>query len=319
MSKKGKALAATAAVAAGPSGIKRLLAGCLMVILLGGLALGGLLGFAAWSAQNAERAPESLPCPPSTVAVAMSTRDAPPEVRAAVEQALRDAGREPVAGGWGDGLERDLVIAWSPGSATRVSAGSNPTTLTLGAVPTAAEVAEVLGDRLAPCEPAPAQNNAPASTGSRLPAQETADASSWPWERGWTTTGWLALMLTVWWLAGPNIARWTWAALWPLRLGWRVSQRAAYRRGLRRGVLPSEWPERLRPAQRWHEDREALHDPRPYRQQIAESETERRPAMRNARRAERLEGVGIGPASFWRLVYREPAPEGAPERNEVLT
>lgn len=323
MSKKTKALAgATAAVAAGPSGVRRLLAGCLMVVLLGGLALGALFGFAAWLASRADREPEALPCPPANVAVAVSTRDAPTEVRETVEAAVREAGREPVPGGWGGGLERDLVVAWTPGAETRVSGGSNPTTLTLGAVPTAAEITEALGGRLTPCEAEAEPTTAPAPVEAEEPAPEAPGGVSWPWERGWSTTGWLALTLAVWWLAGPNVVRWTWAALWPLRLGWRTAQRWGYRASLRRGVLPREWPERVPPGQRWHESAEAMHDHATLRAQIAESEDERRAALREQRRTERLEGQGIGPAALWRLIYRAPASEpgvGAPEIKEVST
>ena len=320
MSKATKLAGATAAVAAGPSGIKRLAAGCLMVVLLGGLVLGAFFGFAAWLSHRSEQGPSVLPCPPATVAVAVSTQDAPPEVREAVEEALRGAGREPVPGGWGGGLERDLVIAWTPGAETRVSGGSNPTTVTLGAVPTAAEVSEALGGRLAPCEPEAEPTTAPAPVEAEEPAQDATDGLSWPWERGWSTTAWLALTVALWWLAGPNLMRWAWAACWPVRLGWRTAQRTAYRRGLQRGVLPREWPEKVPPGQRWHEDASAMHDPRLYRAQIAEAEPERRAALGEARRAERLEGQGIGPAALWRVIYRTPAPEpgqGAPETEGV--
>lgn len=320
MSKKSKALAATAAVAAGPSGLKRLFAGCLMVLLLGGLMLGALLGFAAWLGHRVDREPSTLPCPPETVAVAVSTKDAPGEVREAVEEALRGAGREPVTGGWGAGLERDLVIAWTPGSTTRVSGGSSPTTITLGAVPTADEISEALGDRLEPCEAEAEPTTVPEPVETEEAAQDAPGGLSWPWERGWSTTGWLALAVATWWLAGPNLMRWAWAACWPVRLGWRTAQRTAYRRGLQRGVLPREWPEKVPPGQRWHEDASAMHDPRLYRAQIAEAEPERRAALGEARRAERLEGQGIGPAALWRVIYRTPAPEpgqGAPETEGV--
>lgn len=132
-------------------------------------------------------------------------------------------------------------------------------------------------------------------------------------------TVWLALALVAWWLAGPNLLRWTWAGLWPLRLAWRTAQRWGYRRALRRGVLPREWPEKVPPGQRWHESAEALHDHCPHRAQIAEAEPERRAALREARRAERLEGQGAGPAALWRVIYRAPAHEGrgAPENEGV--
>ncbi|OIJ35437.1 hypothetical protein BK826_08075 [Rothia kristinae] len=324
MSKRSKALATTAAVAAGPSAIKRLAAGCLMVVLLGALILGALFGFAAWLSHRSEQGPESLPCPPATVAVAVSTQDAPVEVREAVEAVLREAGREPVEGGWGGGLERDLVVAWTPGAETRVSGGSNPTTITLGAVPTGAEVTEALGGRLAPCEAEAEPTTAPEPVETEEAAQVAPGGLSWPGERGWSTTGWLSLAVATWWLAGPNLVRGAWAALWPVRLGWRTAQRWGYRRGLARGVLPTEWPAHVNAGQRWHEDGGAMHDQRTYRQQITKGEAERRRALSEYRRAERLEGLGIGPAILWRAIYRAPAPEpvpraGAPENKGVST
>lgn len=317
MSRATKMAGATAAVAAGPSGIKRVLAGCLMLVLLGGLLLGALLGFAAWLSARSDREPVSLPCPPATVAVAISTQAAPASVRKAVETALREADREPVQGGWGAGLERDLVVAWTPGAQTRVSSGDNPTTLILGAVPSAAEVTEALGPRLAPCEAEATPAPKPDEAGE--PAPEAPGGFSWPWQRDWSATGWASLAVGVWWLAGPNVVRWGWAALWPVRLGWRTAQRSAYRCALRRGVLPREWPERVTPGQRWHESAEAMHDHRMLRSQTAESEDERRAALRDQRRTERLEGLGLGAAALWRLIYRVPAHEGqgAPEKNGV--
>lgn len=317
MSRATKVAGATAAVAAGPSGVKRLAAGCLMVLLLGGLMLGALLGFGGWLASRSEQSPDALPCPPDTVAVAVSTKDAPGEVRQAVEHALRETGREPVEGGWGAGKERDLVVAWTPGSATRVSHGDRPVTITLGAVPTAAQVSEALGARLAPCETETEPTAAPTPAEAEEPPTEAPGGISWPWERGWSTTAWLGLTVGLWWLVGPNAVRWGWSALWPVRLGWRTAQRRGYRRALARGVLPTEWPEKPSPGQRWHESTEAMHDHRPHRAQIAETEPERRAALRGQRRAERLEGAGIGPASLWRTVYRHPAPEGAPGKEEV--
>lgn len=310
MSKRSKALAATAAVAAGPSGIKRLAAGCLMVVLLGALILGALFGFAAWLSHRSEQGPESLPCPPATVAVAVSTQDAPVEVREAVEAVLREAGREPVEGGWGGGLERDLVVAWTPGAETRVSGGSNPTTITLGAVPTGAEVTEALSGRLEHCESKTEPTTSPEPVETQEPAQDAPGGITWPWERGWSTTGWLGFVVALWWLAGPNLARWSWAALWPVRLGWRRVQRWGYRRGLAQGVLPTEWPERVPAGQRWHESTEAMHDHATHRAQTADGEPERRAALRERLREERLEGIGVGPASLWRLIYRAPAPRG---------
>lgn len=319
MKRAPKIVGATAAVAAGPSGVRRLLAGCLMIVLLGGLALGGFLAFAAWTAQHSNQAPSALPCPPATVAVAVSTQVAPKGVREAVEQALRQAGREPVKGGWGGEERRDLVVVWSPGSTTSVSRSSDPVKITLGAVPSAAEVTEVLGGRLAPCAAPAKPSAAPAPVEAQEPAQSAPGGTSWPWERGWGVTGWLALTVALWWLAGPNMLRWGWASLWPLRLAWRTAQRSIYQRAIRRGVLPREWPLRVTPGQRWHESAEAMHDHRTHRAQTRKSEPARRKALWASIREERLEGTGIGPASLWRRIYHTPAPQrvGAPESEGV--
>lgn len=320
MSKKGLA-AAGVAVAAGPSGLRRFAGGCLVVVLILGLGFAALLGFAAWSARQHGGGGSSLPCPPAPVAVAYTPRDATPEVREAVEEALRGAGREPVPGGWGEGMERDLVVIWSPGVEDRLSVGTAPSKLTLGEVPTAEHVTDLLGDRLASCAPEPTEE----PTEAPEPAQEAEsdDESgpvgiSWPWQRGWSPVASVALAVVAWWVAGPNLVRWTWRALWPARLGWRKAQRWTYRRRLARGYLPAEWPEPIPACQRWHEDDGAMHDKRTHRQQVAGTEPEQRAALREAIREERLSGTGVGPASLWRLIYRVPAPaEGAPEMTEV--
>lgn len=317
MSRKRQALAGATAVATGPSGLRRLLAGCLMVILLGGLALGALFGFAAWTAKHSgNEASAPLPCPPSSVAVAWSTKDAPSAAREAVAEAIRGSGRKPVSAGWETSEERDLVIVWSPGTGTAVSTTSSPVKLTLGAVPTAADVREALGARLAPCGATATPSATAAPQEPQQPAQGTGEGRVWPWERGLGTTGALGLTLAVWWLAGPNLARGAWRAVWPVRLGRRRWQRWGYRRARRRGVVPAEWPLRVSPGQRWDESREAMGDKRTYRAQIADGEPERRAALREAIREERLAGVGIGPASLWRFIYRAPN-GGAPEMEEV--
>lgn len=130
-------------------------------------------------------------------------------------------------------------------------------------------------------------------------------------------TGGLTLALATWWLAGPNLVRASWRALWPLRLARRNWQRWGYRRRLARGERPAEWPLRVSPGQRWDEDPETMRDLRTYRQQIAQSEPERRAALREAIREERLAGTGLGPASLWRAIYRQPAPQGAPGNEGV--
>ena len=133
--------------------------------------------------------------------------------------------------------------------------------------------------------------------------------------------GWLGLALAVWWTAGPIFARGftrvLGTVLWPVRLGWRRAQRWGYRRRLAQGLLPAAWPLRVTPGQRWHESAEAMHDRATFRARIKAGEPLRRAALRASIRAERLEGTGVGPASFWARIYRTPAPEGAPEKNGV--
>lgn len=325
MSRKSKALSGATAIAAGPSGLRRLLGGCLVVVLLGGLALGALLGFAAWLARDSDREPVALPCPPDSVAVVYTPRVGTPDaVRTAVEKALHDAGRKTTEGGWGSEEKRDLIVSWTPGSGARRSTGSTPTKIVLGAVPTATQVTSLLGDRLAACE-APARTSMPAE--AEKPAQDAHDGStgiSWPWSGGWTPVTGIGLAAALWWVAGPNLVRGGWralmAAIWPLRLAWRRMQRAAYRRRLRRGWYPAEWPEPVAPGQRWHEEPEAMHDRRTPRQQVRETEPARGAALRGLIRAERIAGDGIGPARLWRWVYRVPQETptvGAPEKEEV--
>lgn len=136
MSKKISKVATTASIVAqGPAGVRRLGAGCLIVVLLGAVAVAGLVAFGAWTAKNsAETSRRPLPCPPSTVAVAWSTKDLPAPAREAVTEALRDSGRKPVDAGWRD-EQRDLVVVWSPGTGTAVSTTGAPVKLTLGSTP----------------------------------------------------------------------------------------------------------------------------------------------------------------------------------------
>ena len=320
MRKQASKMATTASIVAqGPAGVRRLGAGCLIVVLLGAVAVAGLVAFGAWTAKNrAETSRRPLPCPPSTVAVTWSTKDAPAPAREAVTEALRKWGRKPVEAGWGD-EQRDLVVIWSPGMGTAVSGSSSPVKLTLGSTPTAAEVKAALGARLAACGPTPAPSTSTktASDEPQGPAQGDREYFSWPWERGWSATGGLSLTIGLWWLAGPNLARGLWRVAWPVRLTRRKWQRWAWRRALRRGALPVEWPLKPSRGQRWHEDDAAMHDHRTHRQQIADGEPQRRAALWEAIREERLMGLGIGPAGLWRLVYRQPAPEGAPEKEAV--
>lgn len=213
MSKMSKAATTASVVAQGPAGARRLAAGCLVVVLLGALMIAGLVAFGAWTAKNSHDAARlPLPCPPQTVAVAYSTKDAPNAAREAVTEAIRASGRTPIPGGWGD-KDRDLVVVWSPGSDLRVSSGSNPVRLTLGAVPTAAEVREALGARLAACGATPTPSDTAAPSAPQETAQGAPKGFSWPWERGLSTTGALGVLIGLWWLAGPSLVRGAWRVL----------------------------------------------------------------------------------------------------------
>ncbi len=113
MSKKGKALAAGAAIADGPSGLRRLLGVVVVLALLAGLGVAALLAMAWWVGRGDGQS-TALGCPPESVAIAYSPADTPTEVREAVEEALRLAGREPAEGGYDTDQERDLVVSWWP-------------------------------------------------------------------------------------------------------------------------------------------------------------------------------------------------------------
>lgn len=328
MGRKARVVAGATAVVAGPSGMRRFAGGCLVVILLGVLVLAGGIALIAWlGTHGGGDADSGLPCPPSPVQVRY-TGNPPAAVRDRVTEVIAASGRTVAT--TTDPAADDIAVAWSPGGTSY--AGQRD--LRVASQPTAAWLRSALGDRLTTCKPkATAQ---PAKTPTKGAAKPTATPKSkpdtelpsitWPWSGGWTPVASLALALAVWWLAGPNMLRGAWravlAVLWPMRLTWRRAQRWAYRRRLRRGQVPDEWPERLSPGQRWHEDESAMRDRRTPRAQVRETERARRAALRAAIRAERLAGTGVGPVSLWRLIYRVPdnnaAPTpGAPEMAEV--
>lgn len=337
MGKKGKAVAAGTAVVAGRGGLRRFLGGCLVVVLLAALALAGLVAVVTWMASRDGGFggdDPGLPCPPEPVAIAYSPADTPQEVQDAVETALTDSGREPAEGGYGADSERDMVVSWWP---TREpgppeTSGRSTPSLRLEQVPTADQVTEVLSDHLPACETSePTEEPAdepeePEEAADDSQEDENSSAPiSWPWQQGWSPVIGIGLAVTVWWIAGPQMVRWAWQALWPVRLTIRRYQRWRWRREAAAGdhELPT-WPEPPVPGERWHEDSEAMHDRRTHRQQIAADEPQRRAALRERVRAGRLRGEGVIPARLWRFIYRVPAPGsaeavGASKKNGVST
>lgn len=313
--------AGAGAVLAGPSGARRLLGSCLMVLLLGGLLLGVGAGALAWLATNNPGGESSpLPCAPNPVAIAYSGADIPADVRKAVKDALTRTGRISAIGGYGSDEGRDLAVSWWPTSLNpeppQASDSSDPVVLRLMTAPTAAEVTAALGDHLRPCaEPSP--THSPTTHG-----EDNEDADFlWPWEHGWTGSSALLLAVAAWWTVGPPVVRQAGRlardGVWPLRLVWRRGQRRAYLRQLNKGWLtPALWPNWVEPGQRWVENAEAMHDRRTPRQQAKSTEPERRAALRAAIRTERLTGDGILPARLWRSIYRTPT-EGAPKTEGV--
>lgn len=309
MKRSKKAISGAAAVAAGPSGLRRLLGGCLTIVLLGGLGLAALTTLATWLATNGgdDRGGDGvLPCPPETVAIAYVPHDLPETIRKAVEGALEDAGRIPVMGGYGEGQSRDLQVSHWPTTLDPrppMASGRLFPDLRLETIPTRQEVAAALGERLSPCEPV-----VPV-TEEEHPEQYSVNPS-WPWARSWTSGSVVGVGVAGWWLAGPQLVRGVVLVLWPLRLAARRWQRWEYRRSLASGSLSTEWPMEVELGQLWHENPEAMRDRRTPRQQHAENEPERRQALRMCIREERLRGDGIMPARLWQLVYRTDADEG---------
>lgn len=308
MGRKAKmAAGATAVVVSGPSGLRRTLGGCLVVGLLAILVLGGGAGVLTWLGSRALSSDTgALPCPPETVQVHY-LGDPPPAVREQVEAVIAASARK--VGATEDREVRDLRVVWTPGT----DPVARPALLRLGEVPTRGWVERALAGRLTDCEAAEAAEPVPAAEKPAEGPPISLPDVQWPWSQGWTATTGLAVGLAVWWVAGPNLLRAGWrgalAALWPLRLAGRHGQRWRYRHRLRKGWLPTEWPDVPSPGQRWHEDATAMRDHRTPRQQARATEPARRAAVRDAVRAERLGGTGLGPAQLWQAVYREGAPK----------
>lgn len=331
------AAGATAVVVAGKGGggIKRVAVGCLTMLLLGILILGGGLALLAWLGTSdgggITGESEAWPCPPDAVQVDYAPAT-PQAVRERVESVIRASGRTVET--TDDYAEREIRIVWAPWGDSYAGRGA----LRLHERPTREWLEAGLGERLTPCAAETADETSGASEGAAeeppegLVAAEDDEGGatsalpslSWPWSGGWTATAWLGAALAAWWLMGPNAVRAAWSALqaglWPVRLGWRRWQRRRYRRALRVGIVPAAWPERPTSGQRWHEDESAMRDRQRPRRQVAETEPARRAAMRALVREERLAGQ-FGPARLWRLIYRGPASPtdgvGAPESKGV--
>lgn len=317
MGKKGKAVAAGAAVAAGPSGLRRVAGGCLAVVLLIALAIAGLVALATYMASRdgglGGDDDVGLACPPDEVAVAYTPAEQPEGVQDAVEDALTDAGREITAGGYDEGQSRDVVVSWwqaSDPNPPEVS-GRSTVSLRLQEVPTAEEVQAALGGHLTPCED-PEPTEEPDEAPEEAQEQEEEDEGSsqpfaWPWASGWSPVVGIGLAVAAWWLVGPQVVHWTWEAFWPVRLTIRKLQRWQWRREVAREehTLPT-WPEPPIPGERWDTNPEAMRDHRTFRQQIRQTEPERRAVLRERIREGRLRGEGILPVRLWRVLYRVP-------------
>lgn len=315
MGRKAKLAAGATAIVAGPSGMRRFAGGCLVVLLLGVLALAAGVALIAWLGSRGGSESSALPCPPAAVQIRY-TGNPPGGVRDQVAEVITASGRTVAT--TTDPAADDIAVAWSPGGTSY--AGQRD--LRVASQPTAAWLRSALGDRLSACQAASADPSAAAPKTSDQDRTSPLPGVSWPWSGGWTTTATLGVGLIAWWIAGPNVARGAVRSLWPLRLAGRRWQRTTYRWRLRRGFWPAEWPDPLPPGQRWHESPEAMTDHRTPRSQTREDEPARRAAMRAVIRQERIAGNGVGPARAWRVIYRVPdnneAPmEGAPEMQEV--
>lgn len=189
------AVGATAA-AVQPGGLRKVGAGCLLVLLIGVLvASGGLAALAWW----ANRPPSGLACPatgPVTVQVAKTWPAAPKAAREAVVGALEDSGRKVRV------VETDAAVrvVWVSSAPLAVSRTEAPVVVTVGGRVSAAEVKAALAQKghLPSCDadpkPAPAEPSVPAGW-------------RWPWQAGATLAASALLALAAWWAIGPEATR----------------------------------------------------------------------------------------------------------------
>lgn len=259
MSKKaGMAAAAAGASVTQPGGLRRFAGGCLVVLILAGLVLGGLVAGLRWWAT---RPPAPLPCPaegPVRVSLASGAGKPGKSLQAALSAVLADAGRgvETVSGTGGDVR---LVEAFAGTDDVQVYA-ENPVIVRAPAGSGKAEIRAALGQyRLASCtaDPAPAQQGGPARTPS----------SPWATAEPAELAGLAGLL--GWWLVGPETLRALGRAAWPVRRAWRRWEICWWRRWKQGfwGEWPAEAPMKPSRGQRWAENPETLGDRRTPRQQ----------------------------------------------------
>lgn len=213
MKRSAKALATGAAIAAGPRGLRRLLA----AVLLTGLAL--VLGITVLSVigKSAGTRDEALPCAPHVTAVQLTPDNTPQSVQKTVMEALITSGRSPEVIDYGDGERSDLVVSWWP---TRDP--STPSlkgrTLRLEAEPTVEEVTAALGTKLAACENAEATSESEAAS----PSTPGVVGRTSKWSSPIT---WIGSAVALWWAGGPWIVRVVGRAIQrPLPRGTTVSE-----------------------------------------------------------------------------------------------
>ena len=257
MSKKtATAAAAIGAAVTQPGGMRRFAGGCLVVLVLAGLILGGTIAGLAWLAQRPSAA---LPCPadgPVRVSLASGAGKPGKPLTEAVNAVLSDARRtaETVTGT----AQGDLRIVQAFGASDPVQTyGEAPVTLRAAAGASKAQIKAALGDRLAVCS---ASRTVPSQGG---PARITGS----PWAAATPATLSLLLAVIVWWGAGPETVRALGRACWPLRLAWRRLESRWWLWKRRRGERPMEPPVEPSRGQRWAEDPKAMRDRRSPRQQ----------------------------------------------------
>lgn len=198
MSAKGKlAVGAASAVAGGHHGVRRILAGLLVLALVAALAVGGIVYLASHLPKSTG---STLPCP--AVSVLFGDPSTPPPVQAAVAQALSTTGRtvHPAT------VTADLTIEWSPDATgiVTVDHGSLGGSVVISAdstVPTA--LTQLTADLTSPTVAPSCGQQAPSSPGSPATASRQRSSGQTP------TTALLVVLvlIAVWWSAGPLIVR----------------------------------------------------------------------------------------------------------------
>lgn len=182
----------SAAIAAGPSGLRRLLGIVVVIGLLAMLAVVAMV-LVAGSAGSTRSGP--FPCATDEVKVRYSTSDTPQWARKAVKKTLEDAKRKPRTI-TNTGERRDLLVIYWP---TRE--GAEPKldgkTLRLERRSTTEEVKNALKSKLLPC------GEAGGSAGKDMTAEEALDTPEKP-VFGWDSPViWIGGLIALWWTCGP--------------------------------------------------------------------------------------------------------------------